>query len=406
MKTELFLARKIRKTKGKTFSSSVITIGIASVAIGVAAVIISFSVLLGFKNTIKDKLFSMSAHLQLSKITRNQTFEEAPFANNSQIKNLFLNNNKIAEINAIALKSAILKSEEEISGVVLKGVDREYHWERFRESIIEGRTIEFDSSEYSKEIIISRVQQKLLKLNVGDDLLIYFIQNPPRARKVKVVGIYDTGIEDIDRNYSILDINLIRRINGWNDDDIGHAEIFLKNVSDLDTVVPELYENLPQDLQLTKITRMMPQFFDWFNLLDRNIIIVIFLIAMVAGFNMVSVLLIMIMERTPMVGLLKALGSSNGLIQRIFISNAVLIIVKGLVIGNVVALGFCFLQEQFRIIPLDPENYYMSYVPVSWHWSLFFLINLVAVLIITLIVTLPTLAIAKISPEKALKYKK
>lgn len=405
MKTELFLARKIRKTKGKTFSSSVIHIGVASVAIGVAAIIISFSVLLGFKNTIKEKLFSMSSHLQLSKITLNQTFEEAPFLNNSQIQSLLLNNVKIAEINAIALKSAILKSEEEISGVVLKGVDSLYHWESFKENITEGRQIQFDSSDYSKEIMISRNLQRLLNVRLGDDLMIYFIQRPPRARKVKIVGIYETGIEEIDKNYALVDINLIRRINNWSEEEIGHTEIFLKNVADLDDIVPELYENLPQDLQLTKITRQMPNFFDWFNLLDRNIIIVIFLIAVVASFNMVSVLLIMIMERTPMVGLLKALGSKNGLIQRIFISNALLIIMRGLLLGNLIALGFCLIQDKFRLIPLDPENYYMSYVPISWNWPLFILINLVAVVIVGLIIILPTLAILKITPVKALKYK-
>jgi len=189
MKIEYFLARKIRKTKDKTFSSSVINIGITSIAIGVAAIILSFSVLLGFKDTIKEKLFSMSAHLQVSKITLNQSFEEAPFVNNEETKAFISKNENIATINAIALKSALLKSDEEISGVLLKGIDENYDWSKFESNIIKGRHINPDSSSYAKEIILSSTLQKLLNVELQDDILIYFIQDPPRARKVKIVGI-------------------------------------------------------------------------------------------------------------------------------------------------------------------------------------------------------------------------
>jgi lipoprotein-releasing system permease protein len=405
MNTEYFLARKIRKTKGKTFSSSVINIGITSIAIGVAAIILSFSILLGFKDTIKEKLFSMSAHLQVSKITLNQSFEEAPFVNNAESEGLMAKNENIASINAIALKSALLKSDEEISGVLLKGIDEKYDWSKFESNIIKGRHINPDSSNYAKEIILSSTLQKLLNVELEDDILIYFIQNPPRARKVKIVGIYDTVIEDIDKSYAIVDLNLIRRINGWKNNEIGHYEVFLNDFETLNASTQELYEFIPQDQQIHKITQLLPQFFDWFSLLDQNIFIVLFLIIVVASFNMVSVLLIMIMERTPMIGLLKSLGAKNGMIQKIFISNALLIIVKGLLIGNVIAISFCFLQEKFKLIPLDPENYYMSYVPVSWHWPIFLWVNLATVFLVGLIIILPTLSILRISPVKALKYK-
>lgn len=406
MNTEYFLAQKIRKTKGKTFSSSVINIGITSIAIGVAAIMLSFSVLFGFKDTIKEKLFSMSAHLQLSKITLNQSFEEAPFVINDETSKLINNNESIASINAIALKSALLRSDEEISGVLLKGVDEKYNWELFEENIKEGRVLQEDTSaSYGKEIILSKTLKKLLNVKLGDDILINFIQNPPRARKVKIVGFYETGIEDIDNAYAIVDINLIRRINDWEHNEIGHLEVFLKDFQQLESTVDELYDIIPQDQQIHRITQLLPQFFDWFNLLDRNIIIVLFLIIVVASFNMVSVLLIMIMERTPMIGLLKSLGAKNGMIQKIFVSNAVIIILKGLAWGNFIALGFCLIQDQFKIIPLDPENYYMSYVPISWSWLTFLLVNIATVILVSLIVILPTLSILKISPVKALKYK-
>ena len=405
MNTESFLAKKIRKTKGKTFSSSVINIGITSIAIGVAAIILSFSILLGFKNTIKEKLFSMSAHLQVSKITLNQSFEEAPFENNSDTRTLLHKNENVASINAIALKSALLKSEEEISGVLLKGVDKNYDWTKFNSNIKSGRAIQVDSSSYAKEIILSTTLQKLLKVKLHDDILIYFIQDPPRARKVKIVGIYDTGIEDIDKAYAIVDISLIRRINDWTDNEIGHYEVFLNEFEQLNATTQALYDDLPQDQQIHKITQLLPQFFDWFSLLDQNILIVLVLIIIVASFNMVSVLLIMIMERTPMIGLLKSLGSPNGLIQKIFISNALIIISKGLLIGNMIAITLCFIQDKLKVIPLDPENYYMSYVPISWHWPTFLYVNIATIVLVGLIVILPTLSVLKISPVKALKYK-
>ncbi|MGK0137909.1 MAG: lipoprotein-releasing system permease protein [Algoriphagus sp.] len=405
MNTEYFLAQKIRKTKGKTFSSSVINIGITSIAIGVAAIILSFSVLLGFKDTIKEKLFSMSAHLQVSKITLNQSFEEAPFLNTPEsIKNI-ANNENIASFNAIALKSALLKSDEEISGVLLKGVDNNYDWSVFESNMVEGRRINFDSSSYSKEIILSSTLKKLLNVNLDDDLLIYFIQDPPRARKVKIVGIYETGIEDIDKSYALVDLNLIRRINNWKENEVGHLEIFLKDFNSINTSTSSLYNDIPQDQRIHKITQLLPQFFDWFNLLDRNIIIVLFLIIVVASFNMVSVLLIMIMERTPMIGLLKALGARNTFIQKVFISNALIIILKGLAIGNLLAISFCYVQDKFKLIPLDPENYYMSYVPISWHWPTFVFVNVATILVVGMIVILPTISIVRIRPVKALKYK-
>jgi lipoprotein-releasing system permease protein len=405
MNTEYFLAQKIRKTKGKTFSSSVINIGITSIAIGVAAIILSFSILLGFKDTIKEKLFSMSAHLQVSKITLNQSFEEAPFANNPDSRQLLYKNENIASINAIALKNALLKSEEEISGVLLKGVDENYDWSKFNANIKIGRSIKVDTASYAKEIMLSSTLQKQLNVKLDDDILIYFIQDPPRARKVKIVGIYDTGIEDIDKSYALVDLNLIRRINDWEENEIGHYEVFLNDFEGLNNTTKNLYDFLPHDQQIHKITQLLPQFFDWFSLLDQNILIVLFLIIIVASFNMVSVLLIMIMERTPMIGLLKSLGSSNGMIQKIFISNALIIISKGLLIGNVIAIAICLVQDKFKLIPLDPENYYMSFVPISWHWPIFLWVNISTVVMVGLIIILPTLSILRISPVKALKYK-
>jgi lipoprotein-releasing system permease protein len=404
MNLEKLLAKKIRTTKGQAFSSTVLKVGVISVALGVAIVLISFAVLLGFKETIKQKLFTVSSHLQISKITLNQSYEEAPFVLNSKIEGILNNNTNIARFDPIIQKSAILKSEKEINGVLLKGVTESFDWKAFEVNMVAGRPILSDST-YSKEIVLSKSQLKLLNVKLGDEILIYFIQNPPRARKLTIVGVYSTGIPELDENFSLVDIKLLRRINSWQENEIGHIEVFLNNFSQLDNSSAQLYNELPQDLLIKPITRFLPQFFDWFNLLDRNIIIVIILIVAVAGFNMISVLLIMIMERTPMVGLLKSLGTPNSSIQKIFTINAFNIIFKGLIIGNLIAMSICYIQYHYKIIPLEEESYYMSAMPIQWDWMIFLFVNLGIAFFVGIISYLPTVSIRKISPIKVLKYK-
>ncbi len=405
MKIVNFLANKVRNTKNQAFSSTVIKVGIASVAIGVAVILLSFSVLNGFKDKIKEKLFSISAHLQVSKITLNQSFEENPFVFNSEIRQICKENQNISAFNTVIQKSAILKSSTEIGGILLKGIDKDYNWRFFEENIIEGRKIVYKDATYSNEIIISKQMANTLACGIGDDVLLYFIQNPPRARKVKIVGIYLTGVQEIDASYCLADMNLIRRINNWQQNEIGHVEIFLKDFEKQNETQKQLYENLPQELKLNSILNTYAQFFDWFKLLDRNILIVIILIIAVAGFNMISVLLIMIMERSPMIGLLKSLGMSNGGIKKIFFTNALQIILKGLPIGNLLAIVFGLIQYHFKVIPLDPENYYMSHVPISWNFGIWLGVNVGVLILVALFVLVPILLISNIRPVDALKYK-
>ncbi|NBA87617.1 ABC transporter permease [Emticicia sp. CRIBPO] len=405
MNIAVYLANKIQNTRNQTFSSLIIKVGIASVALGLSALLISFSVLFGFKNTIKNKLFSISSHIQVSKITLNRSFEEVSMTINSEINSYLAKNPEISTVNVAANKSAILKSETEIAGVVLKGIDRNFNWSTFDMNLSEGKVFQHKDTTYSNDILISRKLKDQLNVKLNDEILIYFIQDPPRARKLHITGIYETGIEEIDQNYIIGDINLIRKINGWNDNEIGHYEIYLKDFSHLDQVAAQLADDLPQDYQISPITKMLPQFFEWFNLLDRNIILVIILIIAVASFNMISVLLIMIMERTPMIGLLKSIGALNSLIRGIFIRNGLKIIIKGLLAGNIIGLGLCFIQDKFKLLHLDPENYYMSFVPVEWNWPVFMIVNVVTLLIIGMILIIPTFVTSRISPVEALKYK-
>lgn len=286
--------------------------------------------------------------------------------------------------------------------MVLKGIDSKYDWTEFEQNIIEGRKLSFKAE---NEIIISHKIAKELQLKLNDDLLVYFIQNPPRARKLKIVGIYNSNVEELDQVYVLTNLKLIQKINNWEKAEFGHYEIFIKDIETIDEVKKKLLEIFPQEYEVLKVPEILPQFFDWFKLLDRNIIMVIALITIVAAFNMISVLLIMIMERTPMIGLLKAVGTQNSQIRNIFLINGSKIILWGLIWGNLLGIGIAYLQSEYKLVKLDAANYYMNYVPIDWNWWIVLIVNLSVFVVVLLVTYLPSLIIKKISPVEALKYK-
>ena len=402
MKISYFIANRIRNPKGRSFSRVIVRVGILSVAITVSVIILSFFVLLGFKNTIKEKLFSQTSHIQVSKITLNRSFEEAPVPNNSEYFKQVSELPGVRSVSRVAYKSVILKSAEEISGVVVKGVDKEYDWTEFEKNLVEGRVLHPDSA---NEIILSTRIAGILNAKVGESIFAYFIQDPPRARKLTVKGIYDTHVEELDQLYVLADLSLIQRINGWENGEFGHLDVYLKDISRMKEVKSQLLDIFPQDYKVTEVEELLPHFFEWFKFLDRNIVLIIVLIMVVAAFNMISVLLIMIMERTPMIGLLKSLGSSNALIRRIFLINSSRIILYGLLLGNALALVLSFVQWKFELIRLDAQNYYMNYVPIEWSWLAVAGVNLGVFIVVLLVTVLPTFSITRISPVTALKYK-
>ena len=400
-----FIAQRIQKTKSASFTSTVTKIGVASIAIGLSVMIVSFSVLLGFKKTIKNKLFSLSSHIQVSKITLNQSFEETPMAINTKFYQNYRKNPQIRHVQAVTNKAGMLKSSEELAGIIIKGVGRAYDWQNFSENLVEGRKINFQDSVYASEIIISRKIATQLKIKLSDEVLIYFIQNPPRIRKVKVVGIYDTGLEEFDKNFIIGDLALVQKMNDWNNQTTGHYEVFLNDFDDLNPATKQVSDDIDQDMQVMKVTEMFPAIFDWLNLMDRNIIVILALILVVASFNMISVLLVMMMERTPMIGLLKALGSDNGKIRKVFIFNGLTIILKGIIIGNLIGIGLCGIQYFYRIIPLNAESYYMNYVPIEFNWGIILLINLITILLVLAVITIPTFVVSRMKVVEALKFR-
>ena len=406
MNFPVFVARRIRQPQNATFSATVSRVGIASIALGVAVGIVALSVLFGFKGTIYQKVFLFGSHLQVTKISLNQSFEESPIPLHTPVYDDWQKIPGIRHRQAVAHKAGILKTPDELQGAVLKGVGRDYDWKLLKESLVEGRTIQFSDTSYAEEVILSRVISRKLNLKVGDNVVMYFVQNPPRVRKLQIVGIYETNLEEFDTQLVLGDIGLVQRLNGWGADSVGAYEYFVNDFDQLETVAKNLTGQLPADLRSERVTERFQPLFEWLQLLDQNTSVLLVLVLFVTCFNIASVLLVMMMERTPMVGLLKTLGSSNVQIRRIFFYVGIQLSVKGLLIGNMVGLALCGLQYRFQLIPLDPTNYFMNTVPIVFDWQAILLLNIGILLLIALILILPTLIISRIRPVQALVFKK
>jgi lipoprotein-releasing system permease protein len=399
-----FISKRINKSRKGSFSSVVGVIATCSIMLGIAVLIISFSILEGFKHKIQNKIFSFGSHMQVTKYDLHKSYEESPLSIHSD---LFLHPEKIQEISHIqvySMKPGLLKTKEEVMGVVMKGIGRDFGLDRFKQNIVEGSFIKFNDTTYSQDILVSRKIADKMRLKTGDSLLMFFVQYPPRFKKLAIKGIYETGLEELDDQVIIGDIKLNQNLNNWADTLVGGYEIYIKNFSQLDEVSQKVFEVMDYDMQLEKITDKYLQIFDWLTLLRRNVRIFLVLILFVACFNMVSTIFIMIMERTNMIGLLKALGARNDQVHAIFIYNGLFIILRGMLFGNLIGLGFCALQYYFKLIPLDPENYYMSSVPIEWNWLMIVLLNLLIFVMISLVLVIPVFIISRISPIKAIKF--
>ncbi|QNH63628.1 ABC transporter permease [Hymenobacter sediminicola] len=403
MNVSRYISHKIDGADSGSFTSSVTKIAIISIAMGVAVMIVSFAILEGFRNEIQSKIFSFGAHLQISKYDTNNSLEVEPIGGPRLVQDLH-RFPQVQTIQPFARKTAIIKTKEEVLGVVLKGISEEDGRSPMRENLLTGKFLSFPDSTASNDILLSRKVADKLRLKVGDDALFYFIQNPPRVRKFTVKGIYQTGLDEFDEVYVIGDIRQIRELNAWPDSLVGGVEVVLKDFNRLDPVAENLYENLRYDLKLDKITDQYAQLFDWLQLLNRNVIIFLILIIFVATFNMVATIFIMILERTNMIGVLKAIGATDRQIRSMFFFRGLSLTLRGMLFGNLVGLGFCALQYYTHLIPLDPENYYMDRVPIFWDPNIIIILNAAVFATSLLAVLIPTYLISRIKPVTAIKF--
>ena len=358
----------------------------------------------GFQNKIREKIYSFSGHLLVTKYSISSSFEDNSIQITDSLKQILSGENYIDKWQYYAYKAGLLKTEEEVQGVIFKGIDESFDTAFFSNNIISGRLPKLGGEKYSMEVALSSRIANYLNLKVGDKVIIFFVQNPPRYRNLKITGIYETGLEEFDEKLILGDLNLVRRINGWESDQAGGIEVFLKEGVDLYTAQERLFENIGFDLYVENVQDRYPQIYDWFSMLSRNTLVLLILILVVASFSMISIVLILIMERTQMIGMLKAMGGRDSLIRKVFVGIGMRLIIKGLFWGNLIALGFGIIQNRFHLIPLDPVNYYMSYVPVEFHPGVIIGLNLLTAVIIWLSLWIPVVIISRIKPIRSIRF--
>lgn len=405
MNTERFIARRLIKGGPGSFSAPVIRIAVISVALGLAVMIVSVAIVTGFQRQIRDKIVGFGSHIQIAKFDSNNSFEFEPINKDLAFYKTLSKTAGIKHIQVFATKAGIIKTADQIQGVVFKGVGSDFDWSFFKNKLVAGKPFSTTDTVVSNSVIISQDLADLLKIKVGDPLRMYFIiDNMARARRFNVSGIYNTGLAEFDLKFIFGDIRQIQKLNGWSSDSISGFDVYINDFNQLDKMGKIVYNTVGYDLNTKTIRDLYPQLFDWLDLQDMNVIIILILMVLVSGMAMISTLLILILERTSMIGILKALGTRNLSIRRIFMYNAAYIIGKGLLFGNIAGIGICLVQKYFGIISLPQESYFMSVVPINLDIIHILLLNAGTLAACTLMLLLPSFIVTRISPVKAIRF--
>ncbi|WP_232009415.1 ABC transporter permease [Mucilaginibacter mallensis] len=384
----------------------IVRIAIVGIMLGLGVMILSLAVVRGFKKEIREKIRGFAGDIQVVKFDLNNSYENSPFLADSAFVRKALATKMVTYVMPFATKTGIIRANDEIEGVVLKGVDKTYDWSFFKKTLIAGTVIDFtDTLEAQKQIMISEQTANRLKLKLGDKLIMYFVQQPMRVRRFKIVGIYSSGVDEVDKTYVVGAMSLIQRLNNWDPNQIGGYELRANDFEQLQVAAADIDEILSPKLKAYTVIQSYPTIFEWLNLLDVNTIVMLTLMLIVAVINMISALLIMILERTSMIGMFKAMGANNWSIQQIFLYNSFYLIGLGLILGNVLGYGLGFFQMHTHFFTLDPASYYMSFVPIEFTWFDGIMLNLGTLVICLLVLIIPSTLVSKISPVKAIRFK-
>jgi len=410
LNTAYFIARKLTTTTNhkSSISKPIIKIAVVAIAIGIVMMVVSVATGIGFQEKIRAKVSSFNGHIIISHFDDNVSeVSKTPISKKQDFYPNFTAVNGIRHIQAVASKAGIIRTEKAVEGIIFKGVGEDYDWEQLQEYMIEGRLPSF-KNDVSEEIIISEHLANRLQLKLNDRCTTYFLKENEggryNIRVFQIAGIYKSGFQEFDNTYILGDIRHVQRINKWETDQVGHFEVFIDDFSQLQTKGEEVYEYTGFSLNSRTIEEKYAFIFDWLNLLDVNIVIILVIMVLVASINMVVVLLVLILEKTQMIGMLKALGADNWLIRKVFLYHALHIISKGLIWGNVIAITLIVLQQKFEIVTLNPENYHVTVAPIVFNPLHILLINVGTVFVSLLVLMVPSYLITKISPVKAIKF--
>jgi len=416
MSLEFFIANRIHflreKDDGKRATPPVIRIAMAGIAVGLAVMIVAVAIVIGFKKEVRNKVIGFGSHIQLTNFDNNNSYEATPIAVGDSLRRALEATDGVRHVESFATKPGIIKTEADFQGVVMKGMGADFDTVFFKEHLTEGQMVAYDSLKLSNKVLMSRTTAMLLRLSCGDSFIVYFVNNKDvRARKFDIAGIYDTGFTDYDKLFVLCDIKHLRRLNGWDSDMASGVGIYIDDYERLDELTDELYfslidtkDRLGNTYYVRSIKELNPMIFNWLAVLDSNVVLLLILMIIVSGFTMISGLLIIILERTNMIGVLKALGESDYSIRKIFLYISMFLIIKGMIWGNVIGIAFCFLQAKFGFLTLNPESYYLDSVPIELGWVSLLLINIGTFVISMLMMIAPSYLISKIEPTKSIRF--
>jgi lipoprotein-releasing system permease protein len=413
MNLPYFIANRLIKGRreGTSFSRPINVIAIVGIAMGLAVMILAVAILTGFKQQIREKVVGFGSHIQILNFDTNISFETTPISDTQKFIPKIKQIPGISHIEVFGIKAGIIRTDEDIQGVVLKGIGSDFDWNYFKSNMVDGTVFTVTDTGRTDKVIISKKIADMLRLKTGDSFNMLFIQDPPRMRKFTISGIYETSLEEFDKMYVFCDIAHIKKLNGWRNDQVSGFEIFINDFDKLDQMTDEVrdaigYKITEEDtkFKVTNIRFRFPQIFDWLNFQDVNVIIIILLMLIVAGFNMISGLLILILEKTNMIGVLKSLGAEDLTIRRVFLYQAAYLIGKGLFWGNLIGISLAYLQLKTGIITLDPTSYYIKTVPINLELIHILLLNAGTMAAIILMLLVPSQLITRITPVKAIKY--
>ena len=410
MNYELFIAKRIIAAKQykSSISSPIIKIAIIAIAVGIIVMMIAIATGFGLQQKIREKLSGFNGHIQITNFDNNNSeITLNPVSKKQDFYPEFKNVSNIKNVQVFATKGGIIRTEFDFEGIILKGVSSDYDWTFFKEYLVEGTLPDF-SKEVSNDVLISEEISNRLHINLGDSFNILFVKdNPSKApwlRVVKAVGIYNSGFQEFDENFVIADIRHIQKMNRWSEDEVGGFEVLISDFDEINKKSDEIYTETTSTLNTQSIVEKYPGIFEWISLFDNNIYLIIVIMILVAGINMITALLVLILERTQMIGILKALGSTDVSIRKVFLYNAGYLILKGLFWGNLIGLSVLLIQKYFGIITLNPETYYVSEAPVYLDFWYLILLNLGTLILCLLMLIIPTVLISKIDPVKSIKF--
>lgn len=415
MNIERFIAKRIIFGTGGTsqLSRPIVRISVLGIALGMAVMILTIAIVTGFQNEIRDKLIGFGSHIQITNYDNNESDEPQPIDKKQQFVDELKTNPDIDHIQIYATKSGIIKTKTANEGALLKGIGTDYDWKFIQENLKSGKPFIVSDTGVSRDIIISKYLADKLELKLNDKMIIYFLikkvdsaffQYEQRVKAFYISGIYETGFEEIDKSLVLVDIKQIQKLNYWNSDQIGGFEIAIKDYKKIDDTGYEVNDLVGQGLIAKTVKEINPTIFSWLDLQDVNAIMVITLMILVAGINMISALLVLILERTNMIGILKALGARNSNIQKIFLYNAAYLIGKGLIWGNVIGIAIALFQQHFGLLKLDQATYYVSVIPININLFHILLLNIGTLLSCLVMLIVPSFIISKITPIKAIRF--